>query len=420
MEKNYYTPSNLVEKLLIFTCILLLFQITRNINLPIYVVLLFGSYILLFALTIIEVKNQGGIQLLNFRFREFIFILTLIYIPIISIFYLSIGDYLVAFPRFAITFPIIIYFLVIKRFSKYFIFNFIRAYVLFMSLAGVSIIYQIEFGAIPFFAEQSMREGVIRYASLAGSLTAYGTLANVAVLMILFLGKYLFPRNINFLLLLIIIAGNFLSLQKASIANLIICVFSYLLFSKSTNILNKAIIVIIASITIFCMYYLLQGTIYQQYVDGLINFTTSDNQYGAENDLINRFTNLPQHVMEYNDIGFMEFISGIGFKGLGGIMGLSYYPQAHNNFFDLVYSGGIFHFMLFLMMIFSILNSFFIKTITFKTKNELELLYFFIIIIIIANMSIGAFSFYQPINAIIIFFVLSTYETIKNDILAND
>ena len=68
----------------------------------------------------------------------------------------------------------------------------------------------------------SYRGGLERYASLAGSLTALGTLGAYALVISFFLGDKLFNKRINFVISALIIMGMLLTLQKAAILNIIL------------------------------------------------------------------------------------------------------------------------------------------------------------------------------------------------------
>src|SRR5690606_15148779 len=74
-------------------------------------------------------------------------------------------------------------------------------------------------GPVWWFAEASQREGLTRYASLVGSLTAYGVYGSFALPIIYFLcrNKYLKVAGLIF-----VVAGLLVTLQKAAIANLVI------------------------------------------------------------------------------------------------------------------------------------------------------------------------------------------------------
>lgn len=414
MWNNEFIPSKNLERVLLFTCLILFFQITRNINLYIYIFILFTSYFLLYSIFLTEYKGSIKENRILINIREFMFLVTLIYIPIISVFNLTGSEYFLAISRYLITLPIIIIFLIIKNFSQEFIIRFLKLFVIFMVFSSFSIIYQIQFGAIDFFAEKSMREGVTRYASLAGSLTAFGTLGNIAILILLFDNKKLFGVMIKNLFLITIIAGLFLSLQKAAVINLLLCMICYFIFNINISLLKKIIYLIFLAIITSISYKLIEGSIYAKYVKGIINFTKADNKYGAEGDLLNRFWDYPMKVLEFNDISLFQLISGIGFKGMGGIMGMPMYPQSHNNFFDLLYSGGIFHIIFFFSLILPLFITYLINYIFYKKSNDFKILYLFILIIIIANMCIGAFSFYQPINGVLLFFILCTYKNLES------
>lgn len=176
------------EKIFIFTIIILFFQICRNINLGIYIFILLISYLFLYFFSI-------KVKINKLNFTERIFLVSYIIIPINSIFYLKFNEYLIALGRYLVTFPFVIYCFLYLKPNKKLIYRIWEYFVYFNILVSFSVIYQIFFGEITFFAKPSFRSGVVRYASLAGSLTAFGTIGTFALAIILFSNNEIFSEK---------------------------------------------------------------------------------------------------------------------------------------------------------------------------------------------------------------------------------
>lgn len=279
-----------------------------------------------------------------------------------------------------------------------------------MALAAVSIPYQIFFGPISFFADSSYREGLVRYSSLAGSLTALGTLGGYSLSILLLGGDVLFKKTNKIILIIVTIIGMLASMQKAAVINIIICMAAYFFISGNNNFLSKVINVLSFGFIICTVYFIIKQTELDLYIDSLLNYTFSNQSEATERDLISRIWELPSIVMQYNNIGIISIILGIGFKALAGTIGLPHYPMAHNNYFDLLFSGGIFHLITFFILLINIPKKVVLKKIKKIKLNFIDRSYTLLIFLFLVNMFIGASTFYQPISCIFIFFVVFSYK----------
>lgn len=404
---------NLTEKILYIVIVLLLFHITRNISTIVYVGLLFFAYTLLYIVYFGTKWKNGNVFKIEYKPIELFFVFSLMMIPVISLLNMEINEFIISFGRYMVTFPFIFFIVTYKEFSIDFIRKTFKTIVIFMTLAALSIPYQIVFGPITFFADASIRGGVIRYTSLAGSLTALGTLGALALAILLFTEDYLFTKKSRYFLIILLLFGMLLSLQKAAIANIFICFTLYILLNKNVNIIKRILTVLLLIVMFIIIYYLSSGTQFSNYIESLIKFTFSDSYYGIEQDFLSRLWERPYEVIIFNDMSIFDLIIGIGFKSLGGIMGLINVPQAHNNFFDLLFTGGILHLVTFILLLLSIPSKVVWKKINGLKINIFDRTYTIIIILIIANMVIGAASFYQPIMSVILFVTLFSYDIVS-------
>ncbi|MDQ0160558.1 hypothetical protein [Alkalibacillus salilacus] len=415
MLKKFNKNINQIEWILYFVVLVLLFQITRNISTVVYVGVLFSLYILLYIIYLLVVSKNYKYEI-SAKPRNLIFLFTLLFIPITSIVYLDFNEWILAFPRYLVTLPFIIFLVFYNDFSKDFIKLFLQTLCIYMAIVAVSVFYQIIFGSISFFAEPSYREGLVRYASLAGSLTALGTLGALALAILsLDKNKSLFNNKFKVLLISIISIGMLASLQKAAVVNIMIVISLYLIF----NLNIKRLILSLSSLmflglTGYIIFLFNSESLLAIYTETIINYTL--NTGGIENtqeDLLNRLVGMPLKVIEFHDIKLHELILGIGFAPLAGVMGLSHYPMPHNTYFDLLLSGGIIHLISYVFLLTRITFVTLRKKLRNRKLNIIDRSFTAISVILLINMVIGAGTFYQPIQAVFVFLIILNYDKIS-------
>ena len=412
MDKRQIQGNELtkVEKYSLLCIGVLLFQTARNINLILYMLVLFSSYALLY---INFLFNKNGIKV-KYNFAKVLFFFTLLSIPIVSLAHIPINEFLIAMPRYLVTLPMIFFLALYKDYRIRYVNSVLKLFVIFILLASLSIPYQIIFGPIPFLAEMSYRGGLERYASLAGSLTALGTLGAYALVISFFLGDKLFNKRINFVISALIIMGMLLTLQKAAILNIILVLNILFFWRLSIKKIAKIILVAIfiyGSYSVLLKYF--NDFFIVQYIDTLVNYSFSQNDVGTTNDLLKRLWYYTENMITINNVTTLGLIIGIGFKALSGTMGLPHHPMLHNNYFDLLLSGGILHLVSFLLISARIPMRVFYKIITNRQYSTYEFTYSAIIILIFANMLIGGSSFYQPAIGIVTFFIIFSYDYVN-------
>ncbi|MGP4038810.1 hypothetical protein ACTWP4_02710 [Gracilibacillus sp. D59] len=410
---TFKNELNQIEKILYLIIIVLLFHVTRNINMIFYVGLLFSLYIYLFIVFFLYKKNTLDLEL-RFYTRELIFLFSLLLIPIISFINLPFNEFLVGFPRFFVLMPFLLFLIIYKQLSVTFVKMAFRTVCIFMGLSSLSILYQIVFGPLMFLADSTVRSGLERYASLAGSLTAMGTIGSLAILILLFSKNWLFNRFIKYSLIIIISLGMLLSLQKASVINLIICAIIYILLNFSVQQFIRSITSIIFIIIISLIVYNFTDTFYlEEYIDTIVNYTLNQDSDRTSEDLMNRLTDKPARVFEFHSIGLMDIILGIGFASLAGVMGLNQYPMAHNAYVDLLLSGGIIHFISYLFLNLYVVYKALITVSNTVQNIIIKKIYISIVLLTLINMIIGSGKFYQPVQGVITFIVLFTFIRIN-------
>ena len=399
-----------VERYSLLCIGVLLFQTVRNINLVLYMVVLFFSYALLY---INFFFNRSAIKV-KFIFSKILFLFTLFCIPIVSLGHIPINEYLVALPRYLVTLPMIIFLALYKDYRFKYINSVLKLFVVFILFASLSIPYQIIFGPITFLAEMSYRGGLERYASLAGSLTALGTLGAYALAISLFLGDRLFNKKISLSVNTLICIGMLMTLQKAAIINILLILTIFLFWRLR---IKKLVKIIFLAILIYGSYLILQKSLNDfflvQYIETIVNYSFTQNDVGTANDLLKRLWYYTENMITINKVTTLGLFIGIGFKALSGTMGLPHHPMLHNNYYDLLFSGGILHLISFLIIAARIPMKVFYKKITKRQYSTYEFIYASIVILILINMLIGGSSFYQPVVSVITFFVVFSYDYIS-------
>lgn len=403
----YLKSKNRVDFFLIISIIILFLHITRNISLMGYVSILFISYIFLFASLYLDSINKKNKMIKFNSLLDFLFLLTYLWIPFFSLFYLELNEFMVSFSRFLITFPLLFFLIIYDEYSVHLTEKVFKVLSFLLFLSSLSIFYQIIFGEISFFAEPSFRAGLVRYASLTGSLTSFGTLGALGLAILLFdkknIIKNIFIRNF---MIFILILGMLATLQKSALINIVLLLLIYI-FLNTKKIFKSLFLIVLLFFILFLIYNFLPQNL-QLYIDNSINYTISGSNFSLREDLIYRLAEQPFNVKEFHDINSLDYLFGIGFPALAGSLGVEGVPMSHNNYFDLIYSGGIFHFLFFIILLFRVPILILMK----NKKTYFDKTYFALSILIIVNMGAGQGTLYQPINAIFNYYLLFSFDYI--------
>ena len=206
--------------------------------------------------------------------------------------------------------------------------------------------------------------------------------------------KKLFRQKERILCIGIIIIGDVVSLQKASVINLIILLIFYFLRSFKRGKIKFITYFLIGIIAFVIFFFSIRDTALGKYIDATINFSiSSSNQDGGDSttkDLIQRLTTLPYTAYINNEVQWYHLLFGKGLPMYAGTVGLTNYSMCHNNYITMIFSGGILYLIGFL--------SLFISKITKGTNFEkMVCLIYFI------NMTIGGAEFFQPVMGVFIF-----------------
>ena len=206
---------------------------------------------------------------------------------------------------------------------------------IFFVIAATSFPIQYFLGPIEWFADASERAGGLRFASLAGSLTAYGVLVGIPALAALFY----FRGRSAFLIFLALTLGAALSLQKAALLNIAIA-FIFAWWLKAIRI--KPFVYTISALSISGFLFTATKINIETQFEAAINFfrgiitsdTTLTHDVSIYQSILDRVTLLPLEAINF--YGHESLILGVGAYGGGGALGYAELPMAHNGLVELL------------------------------------------------------------------------------------
>ncbi len=210
---------------------------------------------------------------------------------------------------------------------------------LFVAGSAISLLFQFYFGLISWFADSSERAGVERFSSLAETLTVFGSIVGVGILIVGFYKNNFFVFSIAFVLLT---AGAMLSLQKMIITNYIISTVLLFFSGKIKSRRKFELTLILFIIFTFGIYFILNNENLEAYADyvAAIFSKNADNVYDVSiwESIIDRFSELPMAVVDYWG---WRLLLGVGVYGGAGGLGYQDYPMAHNLLLEIIAIFGV-------------------------------------------------------------------------------
>lgn len=273
-----------------------------------------------------------------------------------------------------------------------------RCFSIFVALCAFSLYFQFVFGAIDWFAEASERAGFSRYASLAGSLTVYGVICGMAIVS----SFYYFTGWQRIFLIVVIVSGGFISLQKAAIANAIVAAICIAIMQKVSlkNVLRHGLVIGVLGI------FVLWSSGLADIAEIAFKSSVGAAGDGLQSDVsllqsaFDRLVELPGIVFDF--YGFNRMFWGVGVFGGAGSLGYSELPMMHNAYFDIVSIAGIPVFIGLLAYFFSLM----LKAyrcwrggVVYNVVGKVTILVFFMSMI---NMFFASGNFFQPVIAIVL------------------
>lgn len=248
---------------------------------------------------------------------------------------------------------------------------FLKFFVTIIAIGAFTVPLQFIIGPVSWFSEPSERAGLVRYASLFGSLTPIGIVAPIAFFLLLSLNMSKYGKIVLGAMLVI---GMVLSLQKSAFFGFICSILVYLLiYSKKIRLKRVAFFVAgFVAVILVVMYFAMKNDLpivtalrYMYASTGIV-----DDQYdryrGVDvtvvESILHRLTELPGHSLKdlYRKTDVLGYAVGGGFDMMGSALmreNETEYIMPHNNLVDFIVVGGIYHFLAFLGILFGVVRS---------------------------------------------------------------
>ena len=387
------------KNLLYVYIFLVLFTALRNISALYYVI------IILLTLFFIVTKRSGFLKT-GFHANLFYFftMYTLLMISWSGLYMQSL-EFLPGIPRALLMIIVtLVLFSNIKHESQ--VIGVIKVLLACYVIAALSIIYQIFFGGVSWFVQPVSRAGMLRYSSILGSLTIYGSIIGYPLLM-LYSRLQVIRRVAVTILLIVIVSAGFLSLSKTGVMMMLIAAVLFFVMDRgyavskifSFKILTFALL---AMIVMAVLFYNDGAPVLQNYYNAAVTHTFGPDIMFADSSSV--VVDSPKvsidHIMQrlfswtldmidlYGDI---VYFTGVGLQGGGGTMGMDAYAMAHNAFGDLFFMGGMPYLFIFLLLYIFTQYTHFINRVNLTSK-----LFFMLNILFLVNMAIASGSVFQP------------------------
>jgi len=338
---------------------------------------------------------------------------SLLVIPVISLIRYPEELTINSMARFVFILPVLILvlgFTDVQQFRKL-----LRFYVFFLLLCCFSMFYQIKFGAISWFAEASYRDGLIRYSSLAGSLTILGVAGGLALPFAYFLIK---SKIVKYAMLVVIAIGMLLSLQKAAVINLIIF-FALVFFSLLRRGKLGFVVLLMGGLVSFvALLYYFEVSYAVSVVNNVFRIGAAKevhSDYSVSESILSRLWGLPSVVLDYH--GPFSLIFGVGLAGGAGVFGNEEFPMSHNAILDYLFIGGVPYLLISIIAIGYAFRAC-IGCIRHDCSNEdvhRSCLWFFVIFL--ANMPFASGIQFQPVLGGAFYAILGWYLVVPKNIM---
>ncbi len=322
-----------------------------------------------------------------------------------SIFWFPDENYQLPLVRFFYVLPFFIFCLFVVD-NKKSVCLVLKVYSFYIALASITLFYQTVWGPISWFADASEREGLVRFSSLVGSLTAFGIFSIFALPIIFLIFENLWLKIV---LSLLVIGGGLISLQKAAIVNFIIITLLIFFFENKKIKINILISLLVVALILLASYFFNLNYIVAT-VDNILRIREGAGQSDVAvfQSLLDRLWGLPSVL--FSAYGESGLLLGVGLVGGSGTFGFSDYPMSHNGFFDLLFLGGLPYFLTFCLIIsfvfFRILTSW--KIVEKSEDLKFLKLSLYILILFILNFAFAGALYYQPYGGVV-FYSLVTY-----------
>lgn len=269
----------------------------------------------------------------------------------------------------------------------------------FYILSVISLIYQLIFGPISWFAPSSTRSGLVRYSSLLGSLTIYGTTCAIPIIYIF----YRVEKSILQLMFFMVISvGAIITMQKAAPVNILIGLFIGLVVKKSLRNVTQIIFgTFLMSIFIYiCALIFPELTLSKYIANSIVSIfgpqidvgstVIIDTQLSSES-LWERLQWLGLAITELQDDDIPRAVLfGLGVVG-AGMGGNGVHP--HNSIYEILLMGGVTYLIIFITLFLATQYS------LFKLHDKFSRFLFYSNLLIFFNALFSSLFFLHPITS---------------------
>jgi len=412
--KNYSLLPFYIAQVL---TVLVLFPAFRNLSSIYFLITILLIFIVL--LEFIKNPHKEGFHMKIFYF----FLVYSIFVIFWSGIYMQSLAFLPGVPRLLLMLIMALIFIITLKTEKQ-VTSILKIILFCYIIAAISIIYQIIFGPISWFASPHRRAGLDRYASILGSLTIFGAVAGYPLIILYSKLPLIKSIFLKLVFIFIIFLSAFFSLSKAAIAMLALSMIVFITFDGARFIrqTKPSNFVIYSLVIVLGVFIVGQIPEIYSYYNAIVTQTIGHNSFLTDysgvmdspsiniDHLIRRLTHWTSGmIIEYGNI---VYFLGVGLQGGAGVMGMNpdigVYGSAHNSLGDLFFMGGLPYLLIFIIMYF------FVQLTLFMNREiPLAKVLFMLNILFFANLLVASGSIFQP--AISVCFWLSlAYSNILN------
>ena len=377
--------------IIFFVTIMYGFHMLRNIS------LFYPAVVMAICLYFIAISMRNKIYI---EYRDIVlFLIFTSLIPIYSIFRFPDVNYLTPSFRFFFIYPFAILVLILMKNQR----NYdaiISAILIMVMICCFSLFYEIFFHtSINWLAAASGRSGIVRYSSLAGSLTTLGIVAPLSILFAYYHLKSVFLK-ISFIAIFIV--GSIFTIQKAAVVNLVLV--GGILFFYS-NYRHRVKIILFGTLVMSILYLYFSDYFYQTIVSVFDHSKAKSYDVTMSMSILQRLWLLPSVL--FDKYGLSGMLFGVGLVGGSGLFGLSNFPMNHDGVFDLLFIGGIVYLFLFIILFSNGLLRMrkYLKAYTGDFRARAA---YWVLILLLINMIFSGIFYFQPYTGMM-FFVTLTY-----------
>jgi len=277
-------------------------------------------------------------------------------------------------------------------------------YVFFIFLSALSIFYQLIYGPIPWLPEASVRDGLVRYSSLVGSLTGYGVYFVFALPVLVFLFR---NGILKFFIILVVVFAGLVSLQKAAVVNLFLLCMLFVVFEKG----RLRFLILMSAPLVLCLFfvaYFYDVTYVVSTIDNVLRIGGgSKADVSVVESVADRLWELPSVLYEFH--GAQGLLFGVGMVGGSGTLGFPEYPMSHNGLFDLLFIGGLGNLLAFLLLYGFCLSRVCMAMQRPSQEGLVARCCFYMLILFLVNFLFAGVLYFHPYGAVIFYSIIALY-----------